>query len=523
MTCLPVLAHVPTATHDERKTPLARASGVNLMAWNIEMPSAVWYTAESGNDRLQTLFNELHTVPVLALDTETTGLNTKKDIPLCWSLAWRDSHDMPHRVCLHSDVLPYASNLFKQKDKDWILCNAKYDTHILANVDIYIGGNLRDISVMHALLYEEQPHSLDHMGHTLLGWSWKDLFAKWDKKQFPNVGDYILHIMNTECTKLVEYASNDAYGTLKIYELLKKELLNAASWSLYNSDYVNAHKAEMRYPLQIDTLWDYYNQVETPFTKVLWKCERNGVLVDSAYLKGIEVPVRAELKEVERALYKEAQMPLNPNSPMQLRQYFFGKLGLQPKRFTKGGKSGNKQPSVDFDYLQELAEEENNEVAKILMRHRDLSKLLGTYVEGLGEAQDQYGRVHTKFNQDVARTGRLSSSNPNVQNIPRPETDKFRIRKAFVAEPGNTLIVADYEQLEMRLLAWAAGEQDMIDIFLRGWDIHMGNASLVFGKPYEDIAKAKKIKDGKLPGEEFTDYYKECLEDRYAAKAIGFG
>jgi DNA polymerase-1 len=238
------------------------------------------------------------------------------------------------------------------------------------------------------------------------------------------------------------------------------------------------------------------------------------------------------LKEVERALWNAAQMPLNPNSPTQLRKFFFEKMALRPKRLTKGGKSGNKQPAVDYDYLIELAEEGcgnpvAEEVAKTILRYRDLSKLLGTYVEGLGEAQDQYGRVHTKFNQDVARTGRLSSSNPNVQNIPRPDNDKFRIRKAFIAEGGNQLIVADYEQLEMRLLAWAAGEQDMIDIFLRGWDIHMGNASLVFGKPYEDIDRAKKVekkvKAGELPPEEMTAYLTECLDDRQAAKAIGFG
>lgn len=124
-------------------------------------------------------------------------------------------------------------------------------------------------------------------------------------------------------------------------------------------------------------------------------------------------------------------------------------------------------------------------------------------------------------------TGRLSSSDPNLQNIPNPDMDKFKIRRAFTHEPGNILIVADYEQLEMRLLAAAAMEKDMIDIFLKGWDIHMGNASLVFGLPYEDIAAAKKIdkkvKEGSLPESEMTEYVHKCLDARQAAKAIGFG
>jgi DNA polymerase-1 len=175
------------------------------------------------------------------------------------------------------------------------------------------------------------------------------------------------------------------------------------------------------------------------------------------------------------------------------------------------------------------------------LRYRDLEKLRGTYIIGLQEKIDHISRIHPRFNQDIARTGRLSSSDPNCQNIPNTDNDKFKVRKAFICEQGNQLIVNDYQALEMRLLAAAAMEKDMIQIFLDGKDIHMGNASLVFGFPYDDIVRAKKldgqlkkltdaVKQGKASEDElaalqvqWSDYLHECLLARGWAKAIGFG
>jgi DNA polymerase-1 len=163
----------------------------------------------------------------------------------------------------------------------------------------------------------------------------------------------------------------------------------------------------------------------------------------------------------------------------------------------------------------------------MLLEHRSLTKLHGTYIVGLSTIADPNGRIHTRFNQDVARTGRLSSADPNLQNIPNVEKDKWRLRGAFRAPRGRKLIVADYSQLEMRLLACASREPDMIGIFAKKWDIHMGNAALVFGIPYEEIEAAKKIekqvKQHKLPESALTPRVLECLHARGAAKSIGFG
>jgi len=171
----------------------------------------------------------------------------------------------------------------------------------------------------------------------------------------------------------------------------------------------------------------------------------------------------------------------------------------------------------------------NDPVLKLKRQYGDLKKLHGTYVVGMLERVQPDGRIHTDFNQHVAVTGRLSSSNPNLQNIKRPnedkKADKYNIRRAFIAPPGKKLIVGDYGQLEMRILAIMAGEQDMLDIFLRGHDIHMGNASIVFGVPYDDIKRAKDMTEEELkalPKKE-AEYFLHCLKVRQEAKTIGFG
>lgn len=436
----------------------------------------------------------------MAIDTETTGLTVWKDIPLFFSLSWAN-----RRLCLEADVLQRFKPAFDDPDKHWVLANAKYDQHILTNVGCKLEGKLLDISVMHALLYDEHPHSLDYMGHQILGWSWKDMFEDWKhglKKQFPNIGDYQLHLWATDPKKIIEYASNDAYGTMKIFEILKADLEHKKIFSLYPE----------RYP----TLWDYFYKIEVPFTKVLWKCERNGVLIDQSYLSNISSSVGASINEIEREIIGIVGHPINLNSPVQIREYAIKERKLRPVSWTKGGKTGVKLPQVNWDFFDHYADEDP--FCKLMLQHRDLSKLKNTYADGLPEFFDRHGRIHTRFNQDVARTGRLSSSEPNMQNIPNAEMDDHKVRAAFMAPPGKDLIVFDYQALEMRLLAAAAMEKDMIDIFLKGWDIHMGNASMVFGFPYDDIKAAKK-KDKK----ELTDYDKRCLKARADVKAIGFG
>lgn len=496
------------------------------MAWDIELPTAEFLTLQS--PQLEALVREVVATPVVAIDTETTGLVSWKDRPLFWSISWGN-----RRICMPADTLPAFRQAFADRYKRWVFANAKYDTHMLANVGINIEGTLACTQVMHSLLYEEQPHNLEHMGKSIIDLTWKGLIDDWKKlggsKKIP-VGDYLLQTFETDPKKLIDYASTDAFATFKIYEKLKAQLESAKTFTLYPGLY--------------GTLWDLFIRTEVPFTKVLWTCERNGLKIDVDFLKSKQGPAQAELERTERDINKLAGCLLNPRSVAQIQDYFFNRLKLQPTKFTKGGKSGHQSPSVDVTFLEYYAD--TVPMAKLLLRHRDLKTVLNTYIKGVLERVDHNGYLHTKFNQDVARTGRLSSTDPNMQNWPVPERDEFHLRMAVICESDEVMMVGDYEALEMRLLAAASGEQDMINIFLNKWDIHMGNASLMYGIPYPDLELAKKVdksvkkeldeiagNKSLTPGDrtaateaahgKMTSYVLKCLTARGDAKTIGFG
>ena len=477
-----------------------------MAEWNISAPTTEYYTHDSRD--LHKIVAEVIATPEVAIDTETTGLNVMKDLPLYWSLSWGT-----RRMTLNISALPYFEEAFRVPNKLWIGANMKYDAHMLANMGVRIAGELVDVQVMHALLYEERSHKLKDIAEDLFGWKWNDFqdsFGKIGKKQ--SAEDVIRKAERENFPLLVEYAANDAWGTKESYYELKKRLQAAYTHSLF----VNT------YPY-IETLWDLFNKVEVPYTKVLWKNERNGVLIDQERINEIKPIAEQEILHLEKAINREAGKVLNPSSPKQLREYFFDKLKLNPTKMSKGGKTGVRNPSVDKDFLEQHAA--TVPMADYLLQHRKLNKLYGTYIVGIGKLLDKDGRVHTRYNQDVARTGRLSSSNPNLQNI--PVRDKWKLRAAFIAAKDRKLIVADYEQLEMRLLACASLEPGMIEVINKGWDIHMGNATMIFGYPYEEIKQAKAmeklVESGDRPASDLTSRMMECLAARAAVKNIGFG
>lgn len=494
-----------------------------MPAWNIDLPVTTYVAHHPspslpagtpqvvvGSDEFQQLLNETYAQSILSIDTETTGLVKWKDVPLYWSLAWGR-----RRATLSADTLPYFLPLFQDPTKTWVLANAKYDAHILANVGIPLAGKLVDTCVMHALLYEDKPHGLKFMAKHILKWTWadfQDTFGRIGKRQ--SAEDIIRKAEAHDMNLLVEYAANDAWGTLHVYEELRKQLETAYTHSLFQDR-----------PPYINTLWDFYTKFEVPYTKVLWEMEREGVLIDQQRFEDAKGPAAEEIKGIEKEIAKHAGFVLNPNSPKQVQKYLFETRGLKPIKWTKGGKSGKRNPSADKDVLEYYKHEDP--VVGLILKHHEVSKLYSTYIVGLSELLDPHGRIHTSFNQDVARTGRLSSSEPNLQNIPRPENDKWHLRDAFITTPDKLIIAVDYKQLEMRLLAAAAMEPAMLDIFRQNWDIHMGNAAMMYGVPYEDIQAAKKtdkmVKQGELPQASMTEYVLKCLFYRSTAKNIGFG
>lgn len=518
------------------------------MGWNIDLPSAEWFDMNTPSHKLEALINEVIDTKEVSLDTETTGLNVSKDIPLYWSLSWGE-----RRIALQAGLMHRFTPAFQDPDKWWIYANAKFDRHMQAQIGIDVKGKLVDIQVMHALIYEEQPHGLKSIAKSILGWGWRDFFDTFDplkileeikenedddddlsylgmtveqeaarkpKRRRPKyrreqIGEMLQRFERENLNALVEYSSMDAYGTMKAFEKLRQQLKDECTWSLYPDQFAN--------------MWDVYCKTEIPFTKVLWKCERNGLLIDTDYLANIRRPVEDGIAQLEKSIAKEMGRVVNLNSRDELANYFFEEKGHRATKWTKGGKTGIKKKALDAAVLEDLASQDP--VAKMLLELRELTKLHGTYILGLSKHLDQFNRIHCRLNQDVARTGRLSSSNPNLQNIPKPDTDKFKIRKAFIAPPGYRLIVRDYDQLEMRLLAAAAMEPDMIALFKSGKDVHMGNAEFVLGPIYErkygrhlvydDMAKAKKLK--KTNPEALSDWDHKALFARDAIKAVCYG
>jgi DNA polymerase-1 len=517
------------------------------MGWNIQLPDAEFYTLDS--PELDGVVREVIDQKEVAIDTETDGLVLHKCKPYYWSLSWTSANGLDRRLTMPASTMNAFKRAFDDTEKHWVFANAKFDMHMISNIGIDIKGLLVDVAVMHALLFEEQPHDLKSMARTLLGWKWTDFsdtFGKIKSGICVCGGSKASHFnSNNICKKtgcgffqqvtplevlqkaerenmnlLVDYAANDAFGTWRLKTTLNEMLEKAETWSLYDKQWPH-----------IITMRDYYYRTEMPFTRVLYACERNGLKVNKSYLQEISPDIVKNLSDLRFKINSIAGRMLNPKSKPALQQYFCVEHGIKPLKMTKGGKTGVKKPSVDEKFLEFVADEyvgtPVGECAALISEHEKISKQYGTYIEKMPGRLDFNDRVHMRLNQDVARTGRLSSSDPNMQNITTGKKDRFHIRKAFIPEPGNDMVVADYSQLEMRLLAAASQEPAMMDIFHRNWDIHMGNGSLVFEIPYEDLVTAKsvdkKVKAGELPESAMTDYIWKCLKAREDSKTIGFG
>ncbi len=516
------------------------------MGWNIKMPDAEYFTLE--HPGLDGLVREIADKKEVAFDTETDGLILHKCRPYYWSMCWKSENGRERRATLPADTLGAFKSSFDDYEKKWVMANAKFDMHMVSNLGINIKGQLVDIQVMHALLFEEQPHGLKDIAASLLGWKWTDftdtfgsmksgtcvcggtkashfnqagMCKKTGCTDFRQVGplDLLRRAEAQNMSLLIDYAANDAYGTWKIFEKLDEDLGKEDTWSLYDNSWP-----------YIKTMRDYFYKTEMPFTRVLFACERNGIRANKAYLEKISPDIQKKLADLRADINKITGRMMKTSGPM-LKEYFIDECGLRALKWTKGGAKGEPQPSIDEKFLAWVADnhprQPYGEVAKLLGEHAKIQKQFSTYIEKMPSRLDHEDRVHPRLNQDVARTGRLSSSEPNMQNVTGGEKDLFKLRNSFIARKGNKLIVADYSQLEMRLLAAAAQEPAMMDIFHKNWDIHMGNVSIVYGIPYEDMVEAKKIdklvSKGELDESAMTDYVKRCLSLRSSIKQIGFG
>lgn len=477
---------------------------------------------------LEYLMNRGGTV---AIDTETTGLRIAKDRVLYWSMATED-----RRFFFPHELLGVFDPLFQHRDISWYLANAKYDMHMLANMGFSLAGKVKDIIVMDSMEDDTRPHGLKEQSELAYGAKWgdfKDLFLdaevvarefQLDKVTFTrfkkkSIEQKLEFVYAENPDLVVNYASCDAYFTYMRGEDLKTRL--------------GCLELPVEVCPEFHYMLDYFNLIEVPLTKDLWDMERTGFLVDQPYLHTIDGPMRDGIAAARnRVIDILGTAQINLDSTDDIRNMLFEKDGynLKPIMYTKGVMP---QKSVDEKALEILlllhgVDSPPGKFITALMKYRHLSKLHGTYVRKLlvkPELSDILGtdcRVHCGLNQAGTRTSRLSSSNPNMQNIPA-RNDEYKIRGAFVADPGYDLVDFDYPQIEFRIAAFLCEEEAMIDPIRKGWDIHSANAVNMFrrdGFTYEQLQEARRKKDAKEP---ITDFEKHLLKRRNQAKTVGLG
>ena len=416
---------------------------------------------------------------VIAIDTETTGLDYMDANLVGVSMAYEqgkafyipfghEDQDIPQ---LKEKIVLKKLKPFLEKAKNKIIGqNIKFDRNILARYGIKIDSIKNDTMMMSYVLDASATrHNLDALSSFYLNYKTSTF------EEVAGKGTKQVTFDKVPLDKATHYAAEDADITLRLYEVLEPKL---------NS---------------IKPLKKLMEEIEIPLIEVLSDMEQNGMLLNSKILSSQSKDLESRIDKLEKLAYEIAGEEFNLGSTKQLREIFFEKLNYRIIKKTPGG-----QPSTDEKVLQELSEE--YELPKVLLEHRTLSKLKSTYTDKLpGQISSNTGKVHTSFHQAVTTTGRLSSSDPNLQNIPIRTEDGRRIRQAFEATEGNKIISADYSQIELRVMAHLSKDKGLLEAFNQGEDIHAKTASEVFdvelNKVTTDLRRnAKAINFGLIYG-----------------------
>lgn len=439
-------------------------------------PEQTHYHTVLTREALDALVERLQAADLICLDTETDALDaiTGGLVGLSFAVepgeAWyvpvaHDYMGAPEQLD-RDEVLDALRPVLEAEHPPKVGQHLKYDINVLAHHGLQLAGVDFDTMLESYVLDPTAGrHDMDSMAERLLGLkttSFSDIAGK-GKKQ--------LSFNQIDLEQATPYAAEDADITLRLHQTLWGRL---------------AEQASQR---------KVFETLEIPLLRVLARMERRGVLIDAGHLQTITNEMAETMRQLEQSAYEAAEGEFNLNSPAQLKDILFERLGLPVKRKTPKG-----QPSTAEDVLSELAAE--HPLPQMILDWRGLAKLRSTYTERLPERINPItGRVHTSYHQAVAATGRLSSSEPNLQNIPIRSQEGRRIREAFIAPPNHRLVAIDYSQIELRLMAHFSGDRSMITAFVDGRDIHRNTAAEVWGMALDAV----------------TD------EQRRAAKAINFG
>jgi len=440
-----------------------------------EAPAEVHYETVFTEAQLQQWLEKIDTASLTAVDTETTSLEPMHaslvGISLCveaGSAAYIPlAHNYPgvpdqlSREQVLATLRPWLENPAKPK----LGQHLKYDSHVFANHGVNLQGIVHDTLLQSYVLESHRNHDMDSLA---LRWLNKKTISY---QEVCGKGASQIGFDEVSIERATEYAAEDADITLRLHQAMWPRIEN---------------NEKLRF---------IYERIELPTARVLQRVERNGVLIDVDLLAAQSAELGTRLLALEQQAHALAGQPFNLNSPKQLGEILFDKLGLPVVKKTPGG-----TPSTDEEVLQKLAED--YPLPKLLLDYRSLSKLKSTYTDKLPRmVNPQTGRVHTNYGQAIAVTGRLSSNEPNLQNIPVRTVEGRRIREAFIAAPGHQIISADYSQIELRIMAHLSGDPGMLRAFASGEDIHRATAAEIFGVTVDQVDS----------------------EQRRAAKVINFG
>ena len=432
----------------------------NLKALN---QAEVKYQLIDTQEKRLEILQKLRTSEILTLDTETTSTEPMNAELVGISLAVEENEafyiPIPSNREEALKIVNEFKPLFENPSTLKIGQNIKYDMIVLANYEVQVRGPLFDTLLAHYVLQPELRHNMDYLAEIYLNYQTihiDELIGAKGKKQ--------LSMRDLQPEEVYLYACEDADITLKLKNVLEKELKRAGVEKLFY-------------------------EIEMPLVPVLVSMERNGVRIDTESLKQSSIHFSNRLSEIEQAIFELAGTPFNISSPKQVGEVLFDKLKIVEKaKKTKGG-----QYVTNEEVLESLRNK--HEIVGKILDYRGIKKLLSTYIDTLPQLiNPRTGRIHSSFNQAVTSTGRLSSSNPNLQNIPIRDEDGKEIRKAFIPDEGCRFFSADYSQIELRLMAHLSGDPHMIEAFRQGDDIHTATAAKVFKVAPEEVTSDMRRK-----------------------------
>ncbi len=475
------------------------ASGTTAATRPVLAPCLVThYETVLTTTQLEAWLIKIEAAGLTALDTETTSLDPLEarlvGLSLCVTAGEAAYIPLGHRGPDSGAQLDFAQTLARLKpwlenpDARKVGQHLKYDQHVLANEGIVLRGIADDTLLQSYVLEAHQPHNLESLARRHL---------QRDTLSYEAVTGKGVHAIGFEQVALdraTEYAAEDADITLQVHQALYPQIA------------------------QSDALLSIYRDLELPLQQVLWRMERNGVLLDVRDLERQSAELGSQLLSLEARAHAAAGHPFNLNSPKQIQAVLFDEQGLPVRKKTPGG-----VPSTDEDVLQQLALD--YPIPKLILEYRGLAKLKSTYTDALPRrVNTRTGRVHTHYAQAVAVTGRLSSSDPNLQNIPVRTPEGRRIRAAFIAPPDRVLISADYSQIELRIMAHLSQDAGLLAAFGAGQDVHRATAAEIFGVIPEEVSPdqrraAKTINFGLIYGMSAFGLASQLGIERAAAQA----